>query len=165
CYNGLGGSSSPVDECYNGQGASGCYGGTQRLPGPAGEGTGTLMSYCHLLSPGMSNLSLTFGAGHPYGVLPQRVPDRMRAHVEGVAASAPTCLARQDDGGGSSCEDLTLSNETVTTTELYEACGTLRAGNGFAVLNPGDVTLRAGTVALESGFSVGSGARLRVETQ
>jgi hypothetical protein len=166
CYNGVGGSSSPVDECYNGQGASGCYPGTARLPGPAGAGTGTLMSYCHLLSPGMSNLSLTFGTGHAYGVLPQRVPDRMRAHVEATAGIAPSCLARQDGGGGGgSCEDLTLSSQTVTTTTTFETCGTLRAGDGFSVLSPGNVTLRAGTVVLQEGFSVGSGGRLRIETQ
>jgi hypothetical protein len=125
------------------------------------------MSYCHLLSPGMSNLSLTFGTGHPYGVLPQRVPDRMRAHVEATAAIAPTCLARQDGGGGGGgCgETLTLSNQTVTTTQTFETCGTLRAGNGFTVAWPGNVTLRAGTVVLQDGFSVGSGARLRIESQ
>lgn len=168
CYNGLGGSSSPVDECRTGETRSGsaCYAGTQRLPGPAGAGAGTLMSYCHLLSPGMSNLSLTFGTGHPYGVLPRRVPDRMRAHVEATAATAPACLARQDGGGGGGCgETLTLSNQTVTTTTTFESCGTLRAGNGFTVLSPGNVTLRAATVVLEDGFAVGSGARLRVETQ
>lgn len=163
CYNGVGGSTSPVDQCYNGQAGSGCYAGTQSLPGPAGAGSGTLMSYCHLLSPGMSNLALTFGAGHPYGVLPQRVPDRMRAHVEATAASNAACLAR-DDGGGGPCDDLTLSGDTVNTTVTYEACGTLTAGDGFAVESPGYVTLRAGSVVLGSGFSVGRNARLRVES-
>ena len=114
----------------------------------------------------MSNLSLTFGTGHPYGVLPQRVPDRMRAHVETTATAAPACLARQDGGGGGApCDDLTLSSQTVTTTTTYAACGTLRAGNGFTVAWPGNVTLRAGTVVLQDGFSVGPGARLRVESQ
>jgi hypothetical protein len=93
----------------------------------------------------------------------------MRAHVAAVAASNAACLAREDGGGGGGgggggpCDDLTLTPGTVTTTEVYEACGTLRAGGGFAILSPGDVTLRAGTVVLESGFSVGRGARLRVE--
>jgi hypothetical protein len=126
------------------------------------------MSYCHLLSPGMSSLSLTFGTGHPYGVLPQRVPDRMRAHVEATAATAPACLAREDGGGGggSGCgETLTLSNQTVTTTQTFETCGTLRAGNGFTVAWPGNVTLRGATVVLQDGFSVAPGARLRVESQ
>jgi hypothetical protein len=166
CYNGVGGSSSPVDGCYNGQAGTGCYAGTPGLPGPAGAGAGSLMSYCHLLSPGMSNLSLTFGTGHPYGVLTQRVPDRMRAHVEATATTAPACLARQDGGGGGGpCDDLTLSSQTVTTTTTYEACSTLRAGNDFTVAWPGNVTLRAGTVVLQDGFSVGTGGRLRIESQ
>ena len=46
----------PVDECYNGQ--SGCYSGPESLP----PGGGTIMSYCHLLPGGMSNVNLTFGA-------------------------------------------------------------------------------------------------------
>jgi hypothetical protein len=95
CYNGLGGSSQPVDECYNGQAAAGCYAGTSSLPcGTAGAGCGTLMSYCHFQGGGLSNIGLSFGTGHPYGVLPQRVPDRMRGHVEARAGAAPTCLAR-----------------------------------------------------------------------
>jgi hypothetical protein len=91
CYNGIGGSSSPVDQCYSGE--SGCYAGTQSLPGPAGAGSGTIMSYCHLLSPGMSNISLTFGTSHAYGVLPGRVPSRMSTHVVSRATSNPSCLA------------------------------------------------------------------------
>ena len=61
------------------------------LPGAAGTGTGTIMSYCHLLGGG--NVSLTLGLGHPYGVAPERVPNRMRAHVVSVAGSNPACLA------------------------------------------------------------------------
>ena len=94
CYNGVGGSSDPVDECYNGEAVNGCYSGSRHLPcSTPGAGCGTIMSYCHLLSPGMSNISLTFGTGHPYGVQPQRVPDRMRAHVDSVA-NLSTCLDR-----------------------------------------------------------------------
>ena len=37
-----------VDNCYNGQcGSTGCYCGSTSLPGPAGAGSGTIMSYCH----------------------------------------------------------------------------------------------------------------------
>jgi hypothetical protein len=91
CYNGIGGNASPVDQCRSGE--SGCYSGTQSLPGPAGAGSGTIMSYCHLLSPGMSNISLTFGTGHPYGVQPGRVPSRMSSYVQSVAAGNASCLA------------------------------------------------------------------------
>ena len=51
------------------------------------------MSYCHLLSPGYTNVALTFGTGHPYGVAPGRVPQRMLDHVASVAAGNPACLA------------------------------------------------------------------------
>ena len=91
CYNGIGGSTSPVDQCRSGE--SGCYLGTQTLPGPTGVGSGTIMSYCHLLSGGFSNITLTFGTNHPYGVLPGRVPSRMSAFVVSKATSNPACLA------------------------------------------------------------------------
>lgn len=90
CYNGIGGSASPVDQCYTGE--SGCYTGTTSLPGPAGTRSGTIMSYCHLLG-GYSSVALTFGTNHPYGVLPGRVPSRMSAEVASKAASNPSCLA------------------------------------------------------------------------
>lgn len=91
CYGGIGGNASPVDQCYNGEaGNAGCYSGTQQLPG--GAGSGTIMSYCHLLSGGLSNVSYTFGRGHNFGVAPVRVPDRMLAHVQTQAAAFPTCF-------------------------------------------------------------------------
>ena len=91
CYGGIGGSSEPVDRCHNGEG--GCWAGAASLPcSQAGAGCGTLMSYCHLRSGGLGNISPTFGEGHPWGVLPERVPDRMGAHVAARAASNPGCL-------------------------------------------------------------------------
>ena len=97
CYAGVGGNASPVDQCYSGQcGTSGCYCGGTSLPG-AGAGTGTLMSYCHLLSGGLSNISLTFGLGHPYGVEPERIPDQMYSHVVAAAGEYPACLALIDN--------------------------------------------------------------------
>jgi hypothetical protein len=95
CYANIGGNASTVDACFAGEcGNSGCYCGSTSLPG--GAGSGTIMSYCHLLAGGLSNLSLNFGTGHPFGTVPQRVPDRMRAHVESRAASNPSCLERID---------------------------------------------------------------------
>ena len=93
CYAGIGGSASPVDTCYGGQcGQSGCYCGAPSLPCAGGSGCGTIMSYCHLLGGGLSNISLTFGTSHPFGVAPNRVPDRMSAHVVSRASSNPGCL-------------------------------------------------------------------------
>lgn len=95
CYNGIGGSTSPVDQCRSGEadGHGACYSGTQTLPGPGGAGSGTIMSYCHLLSPGMSNISMSFGTNFGFGVQPGRVPARMNAHVNSVAAANAACLA------------------------------------------------------------------------
>lgn len=92
CYGNVGGNANPVDQCYNGEaGNAGCFSGTQVLPG--GAGSGTLMSYCHLLGGGFNNVNFTFGRNHAFGVQPARVPDRMLAHVQSRAASFPTCLA------------------------------------------------------------------------
>lgn len=92
CYEGLGGPAA-IDECYAGQcGTPDCYCGGTSLPGPAGSGSGTIMSYCHLLSPGMSNIGWSLGTGHPFGTDPVRVPDRMKAHVATAASANPGCL-------------------------------------------------------------------------
>ena len=95
CYANIGGNSNPIDQCYGGEcGQSGCHCGGTGLPSDCspGGGCGTIMSYCHLLSGGYSNISPTLGAGHPYGVEPGRVPIRMAAHVASQAASNPGCL-------------------------------------------------------------------------
>jgi hypothetical protein len=95
CYNNVGGNASSVDQCRSGEvdGHGACYSGAQVLPGPAGAGTGTIMSYCHLLSGGMSNISMSFGTNFGFGVQPGRVPTRMLAHVNSVASFNPACLA------------------------------------------------------------------------
>ncbi|MCB1054960.1 MAG: hypothetical protein KDD11_05540 [Acidobacteria bacterium] len=99
CYEGIGGNAAAVDSCYSGQcGQSGCYCGATSLPcATPGAGCGTIMSYCHLLGGGLANISLTFGQGHPWGVAPDRVPDRMSAHVVAQANAHPGCLTYRDD--------------------------------------------------------------------
>ena len=90
CYANIGGNANPVDECYNAE--PNCFSGTEVLPGPQGQGSGTLMSYCHTLSGGLSNISLTLGKNHAYGVQPQRVTNVMRSHVETAAQNNPQCI-------------------------------------------------------------------------
>ncbi len=94
CYQNVGGNAAAVDNCNAGScGSTGCYCGATSLPAGcpgAGQGCGTIMSYCHLLSGNLANTSLTLGLGHPYGVAPERVPNRMRSHV--VSESGPGCL-------------------------------------------------------------------------
>jgi hypothetical protein len=60
--------------------------------------------------------------------------------------------------------DLTLTAQSIDTTELFEACSTITAGPDFHVLSGGEVTLHAGEmVTLRDGFDVGAGATLTVE--
>lgn len=95
CYQGLEGNAASIDECNASQcGQGGCFCGTPSLPcGSTGAGCGTLMSYCHLgFGGGLSNIALTLGLGHPFGVEPERVPQRMATHVASRAASNPGCL-------------------------------------------------------------------------
>ncbi|NBD95328.1 MAG: hypothetical protein GVY11_02480 [Gammaproteobacteria bacterium] len=93
CYGGIGGNGEPIDKCYSGE----CYVGTEALPGPAGEGSGTIMSYCHLKNPGISNISLTLGEDHDYGIAPARAPNRMANHVVNASAAFPGCIALPAD--------------------------------------------------------------------
>ncbi len=96
CYAGLEGNANPIDQCYGSDPNAGCYSGPTSLPSGcpgSGQNCGTIMSYCHLISPGMSNTSLNLGVGHPYGIAPGRVPTRMRNHVVATAAGNPSCLA------------------------------------------------------------------------
>ncbi len=51
--------------------------------------------------------------------------------------------------------DLNLTNQTITTTEVFETCGRITASTDFVVGSGGDVTFHAGTkVVLGSGFKV-----------
>jgi hypothetical protein len=60
--------------------------------GTTAEKPGTIMSYCHLVNGGMSNISFTFGKDHLYGVAPDRVPLTMQSHVLSRADLYPECL-------------------------------------------------------------------------
>ncbi|MFZ1387449.1 MAG: M12 family metallo-peptidase [Thiolinea sp.] len=90
----------PVDCCYS-QAGGACqnYQPRMNLPGlgtltggTSANHPGTIMSYCHLVSGGSQNVSMTFGTNHPYGVEANRVPAEMRATVEAYASAYPQCL-------------------------------------------------------------------------
>ena len=60
--------------------------------------------------------------------------------------------------------EIVLADDTVTGTEVHEACDRITAGPAYTVLASGDLTLRTrGSVVLASGFAVLSGGALRVE--
>jgi Metallo-peptidase family M12 len=90
CYNNVGGSPDPIDKCYSGEG--GCYAGASSLPGPSGAGSGTLMSYCNLMSGTYNNISMTFGTNFAYGTLPGREAAQMNGYIGAVAAANASCL-------------------------------------------------------------------------
>ncbi|HEX4966280.1 MAG TPA: M12 family metallo-peptidase [Thermoanaerobaculia bacterium] len=99
CYNGIGGNANPIDQCYTGECSNGCNCTGPSLPGPAGAGSGTIMSYCHLLSGGVSNITLTFGSNFGFGVAPGREASKMSSFVVSTAAGNPSCLAFTSGSG------------------------------------------------------------------
>lgn len=83
--------SPPIDQCYGTE--AGCYQGAASLPcSTPGGGCGTIMSYCHTIQPGITNISLTLGQGHPWGTSPERVPQRMSSYVATTVSASPSCL-------------------------------------------------------------------------
>jgi Metallo-peptidase family M12 len=97
CYNDMPDPGDPpIDMCYSGDSVGGhvCYQGPTSLP-PDG---GSIMSYCHLLPGGYANMNLWLGLQGSFGVDSQRVPERMLAHLQAVAACLPPVAAIFADG-------------------------------------------------------------------
>lgn len=103
---------SPNSQCgtrNGGAGRTGALPGISALTGgQSGQGTGTLMSYCHQASGGYSNLSFSFGTNHPYGINPGRVVDVMRDSANSLPldnvqppATYLLSVARSGTGSGS----------------------------------------------------------------
>ena len=171
CYGNLNGGSlsqnvNPVDACYiNETDGAGylCAKGTASLPGSnaltggtSGSGNGSIMSYCHLLGGGLGNTSRTFGQGHAFGVLPERVAQRMSMAIENASALSNSCISVVDDSSditlavqltgagsgsvssdplgivcGADCSEVYLSGTTVTLTATPQA-GSVFGGWGGA---------------------------------
>jgi cysteine-rich repeat protein len=114
CYN------PPLDHCYSGE--SGCYSGPTSLP----AGGGTIMSYCHLLAGGLSNVNLLFGP---------TVSATIRAFVTTAPCLSVVSSSSCGNGtvdAGEQCDD---GNDVggdgcSTTCELEGVCGdgTVTAG-------------------------------------
>lgn len=180
CYNGIGGADA-VDQCYGSEG--GCYNGPTALPGGcggAGQGCGTIMSYCHLLSGGYGNITMTLGTGHAQGIDPDRVPSRMYDHVVNRAAAFPGCLdaistdpvltvskAGNGDGDvtsapagiscGADCSEAYLDGTVVTLTATpSDALTSFDGWTGDADCADGSVTM-TGDVACTATFSTDCG--------
>ncbi len=132
-YCNLGGSALPIDNCYDDGATDNCLSGNPNVlpscagdPNPtipayhSGNGRGTIMSYCHLLSGSYGNMAMTFGEGHPCGTLPGRAADRMSAHVVSRNGSYPTCFASPLCGNGTidgaeQCDSGNLNGATCSS--------------------------------------------------
>lgn len=80
-------------------------------------------------------------------------------YYSGWSNTGPTTVS-----GAAGCT-LSLSGQTISTTQIYASCDTLTAGPAVQIATPGDVKLRAAvSVILRKGFSVQSGARFSAGT-
>jgi uncharacterized protein YkwD len=75
-------------------------------------------------------------------------------------------FAAQDEiilgSGFPATSNLNVPQQTVSTTETFQACDTVSATSGFEVAATGDVTFQAGRrIVLGDGFSVASGGTFR----
>jgi hypothetical protein len=85
CYGNIPTAGLPaVDQCYGAESGSNCYAGPASLP--AG-GKGSIMSYCHLLGGGITNISLSFGSAGLFGTQSERIPQKIRGYVAGLSSS------------------------------------------------------------------------------
>jgi hypothetical protein len=114
CYGNLGGNPNPIDQCYAGEcGGPGCNCNSATLPGAAGTGSGTIMSYCHLLGGNFGNISLNFGTNHPFGVQPGREASRMSSYVVSTATANASCLAPATPANGIFADGLEIGNTSL----------------------------------------------------
>jgi len=86
--------SPPLDRCFSGE--AGCY------TGPVVASRGTIMSYCHLLAGGLSNIDLVFG-------------DVVSARI-GQSVGAASCLAAVPASTTTTTTTTTIPTSTTTST-------------------------------------------------
>ncbi len=86
--------SPPLDKCYANE--AGCY------SGPVVASRGTVMSYCHLLAGGLSNIDLVFG-------------DVVSARI-GQSVGAASCLATVPASTTTTTTTTTIPTSTTTST-------------------------------------------------
>ena len=91
--------SPPVDRCYNQE--AGCYSGS------VVASRGTVMSYCHLLAGGLSNIDMVFG-------------DVVSARIAQSVAAA-SCLAAVTTSTTTTTSSTTTTRAPVTTTSAPPA--------------------------------------------
>ena len=134
-YQGIGGDANPVDNCMlggpNGPYSTGYLPGLNSLSGGTpGGGNGTIMSYCHQLSGGYNNITLTFGySPFAYGIKPYRVSDVMSSFSAQTAQSYPSCLPIITSDYPLSVSRTGTGTGTVTSSPVGINCGTSCTAN------------------------------------
>jgi hypothetical protein len=100
----------PIDMCYSGDVSGGvpCYVGATSVP----MGGGTLMSYCHLLPPGLSNINLLFHI--------RCINEQMLPYLNPL-----TCMGLVDD------QPLAFGSITPNHGTIAGGTAVAVAGNGF----------------------------------
>ena len=81
----------PVDNCTGGFSETFLPGVNSLTGGSAGQGNGTIMSYCHQNEGGLDNIAFTYGDGHPFGIEANRVPRLMKERLLDMAAAHAQC--------------------------------------------------------------------------
>ncbi|MDD2712561.1 MAG: DUF4214 domain-containing protein [Simplicispira sp.] len=135
--------------------------------GTSGSGAGTIMSYCHTLSPGMSNITFNFGTNHTRGVNPWRVASVLQGSaqthlpLDSVVQNYALSVSRQGTGSGSvastpagidcgSTCSASYAAGTSVTLSVQAASGSTFAGWGGACSG----TASSCSVSMDSARSV-----------
>jgi hypothetical protein len=83
--------------------------------------------------------------------------------VSGESSTSNNCSTGVEVMVSSSCDDLVISHEILSSTQSFSACADLLAGPSLTIASPAHVTLEAGgSVVFYDGFSVLDGAGLTV---
>lgn len=122
-----------VDLCRSGEG-EGCWAGAESVPAEKG----TIMSYCHLLAPGYSNVRMIFGKS---GEASEAVLPPMTSHINSTTFSGTlTSGAGSTVDAGSTGNTATFTQASATSWTWEITNGTITGGQGTAT-----VTYTAGT--------------------
>lgn len=109
----------------------------------------TYTATCSIAASATGTLSNTATIAPPPGI-GDPVPGNNQATDDDTVLSLPV--------------DLILVDDTVVTTKVFVASNSITAGPDFSIVDPGDVTFRAGAVIiLRDSFSVGEGAEFTAE--
>ena len=96
-YDNVDGEPNKIDGCVIGDNAqivpTGKVPGINTLDtGTPGTRTGTIMSYCHDNSPGISNIAPSFGKNFQYGIKAYREANKISSYTASINNSNPNCI-------------------------------------------------------------------------